>query len=914
MIDVDTMRRLLLHEARVHAIPGRDLRDLGDAILLHDAVEPEPFWNRLEGIRWPDDPGAFDRRLTEMLVLFASLGRRPHVWASPLHDAPADLVARLEANGFADLGASHVMLLTDPSASTDPSGTSLPGRRDDRAARARSIRPRSTPRRRPSSPSCSTHSRSDRIGGRRSKPRRRSSLGHPWFTHYLVRVDGVPASVARRATFDDASYLSSIGTVGWARGRGLGGLVTRTAVADAIAAGSRWTYLGVFADNPTAIGVYERAGFEQLGDPAPGPAARRMRDRADDRIRAFAAEAVSAARLPAGATGLRAVGWATVDTDRAVAQLATLLWDRRGRLRHGRGLGGPRRTVPDRRSDGGPTAGDMTLAVIEPATEGRLAAALARWDEGPVAAWYATASTGRCRRRRSAGTIRAGMDRRRRPAHRPAQAPGGVPGGYHRDMTDQATIHLRLAEASDAESIAALFTDEGYPAGPSDIVGRLERFATDDAQVIVAEHDGALLGFIAVCVAAAVRAWRLVRPDRRARRRCRRPRARRRADAHGRGRAHRARARRRVHRADRRTPPPGGAAPLRVARLRLDRDGVPSEEALTNDPGSGFPSLRLRGSSATLLDLPWDLPLAEWPETLTFRTLPIGPSRHLVRFLVVDGRLVALKEEPIRVATSEFEVLRRLEAAALPAVSPIGVSSWPGHDAAILATEYLAYSIQYRRLLMRFPLGPGPYRERLLDAMASLLVDLHRAGVFWGDCSLANTLFRRDGDKIQAYLVDAETSEIHPSLSDGQRGWDLDILVENVGFGLADLGAMQGREDAFEDAVEAAESVRQRYTALWAELNDVPELPPWDRQAIRGRIRRLNDLGFAVDEISLEPTASGEAVHLRVAVANRRFHSRELERLTGWSRSRARRASCSTTCANTEPGWRSSAAGQLDPA
>ncbi len=247
----------------------------------------------------------------------------------------------------------------------------------------------------------------------------------------------------------------------------------------------------------------------------------------------------------------------------------------------------------------------------------------------------------------------------------------------------------------------------------------------------------------------------------------------------------------------------------------------------------------------------------------------------------MDGHLVALKEEPVGVATSEFEVLRRLEAAALPAVSPIGVSSWPGHDAAILATEYLAYSIQYRRLLMRFPLGPGPYRERLLDAMASLLVDLHRAGVFWGDCSLANTLFRRDGDKIQAYLVDAETSEIHPSLSDGQRGWDLDILVENVGFGLADLGAMQGREDAFEDAVEAAESVRQRYTALWAELNDVPELPPWDRQAIRGRIRRLNDLGFAVDEISLEPTASGEAVHLRVAVANRRFHSRELERLTG---------------------------------
>jgi hypothetical protein len=187
------------------------------------------------------------------------------------------------------------------------------------------------------------------------------------------------------------------------------------------------------------------------------------------------------------------------------------------------------------------------------------------------------------------------------------------------------------------------------------------------------------------------------------------------------------------------------------------------------------------------------------------------------------------------------------------------------------------------------PFGPAAARRlldglslrRLLDAMASLLVDLHRAGVYWGDCSLANTLFRRDGDRIQAYLVDAETSEIHPSLSDGQRSFDLEILVENVGFGLADLGAMQGREDAFEDAVAAAESVRDRYRALWDELHDEPELSPFDRHAIRARIRRLNDLGFAVDELSLEPTNGGDKVRLRVAVASRRFHAHELERLTG---------------------------------
>jgi hypothetical protein len=249
---------------------------------------------------------------------------------------------------------------------------------------------------------------------------------------------------------------------------------------------------------------------------------------------------------------------------------------------------------------------------------------------------------------------------------------------------------------------------------------------------------------------------------------------------------------------------------------------------------------------------------------------------------VSDGRTYALKEEPLGVARSEFDVLRHLEVAGLPAVTAVGLAEAPIRDSAILMTEYLTYSIQYRRLLMRFPLGPGPYRERLLDAMAWLLVDLHRSGVFWGDCSLANTLFRRDGDRIQAFLVDAETSVIHPSLSDGQRGYDLDILVENVAFGLADLGAMQGREDAFDDAVQAAETVRTTYLGVWSELTEEPLVSPEDRHAVRARIRRLNDLGFAVDEISLVPSRSNEgSVRVRVAVASRRFHAHELQRLTG---------------------------------
>jgi hypothetical protein len=236
---------------------------------------------------------------------------------------------------------------------------------------------------------------------------------------------------------------------------------------------------------------------------------------------------------------------------------------------------------------------------------------------------------------------------------------------------------------------------------------------------------------------------------------------------------------------------------------------------------------------------------------------------------------------PLDVADGEYAVLRHLERLSLPAVTPVGIAEAPERGAGILLTEYLRHSLQYRRLLMRFPAGPGPYRDRLLDAMAWLLVDLHRTGVYWGDCSLANTLFRRDGDKIQAYLVDAETSEVYPSLSDGQREYDLDVLVENVAFGLADLAAFQGRTDDVEDAIGAAEGVRERYRAVWNELHEEPELRAEDRHAVAGRIRRLNELGFAVDEIELLPGGDPGRIRVRAAVTTRQFHSRRLEQLTG---------------------------------
>jgi hypothetical protein len=293
--------------------------------------------------------------------------------------------------------------------------------------------------------------------------------------------------------------------------------------------------------------------------------------------------------------------------------------------------------------------------------------------------------------------------------------------------------------------------------------------------------------------------------------------------------------------------------------------------------------LRLRVATPGLIALPWLEPLEEWDATeVPFRDFPVGPSRHLVRFVETDGAIWALKELPQRIAAKEYAVLRDLEHRSLPAVRPAGLVIQPHEDTAILVTRYLDRSWQYRRLLMRLPPDASKHRERLLDAMASLLVDLHRNGVFWGDCSLANTLFSRDGQILQAFLVDAETSEIHPQLSDGQRQYDIDILVENVAAGMMDLAVRLEQPPEVEELlIEEACSVATRYQALWDVLHAQPVFAFGDRYQIEGQIRRLHDLGFAVDEVKLESAGeSGEKVRLKVAVAARRFHATQLHDLT----------------------------------
>lgn len=268
---------------------------------------------------------------------------------------------------------------------------------------------------------------------------------------------------------------------------------------------------------------------------------------------------------------------------------------------------------------------------------------------------------------------------------------------------------------------------------------------------------------------------------------------------------------------------------------------------------------------------------------VALRDIAVGPSRHLVKFVEADGALWALKELPPRIARKEYSVLRQLEDLGLPAVRPAGLVLQPELGSAILVTRYLDGSWQYRRLFMRLPPNQPKHRARLFDAMASLLVELHRHGVFWGDCSLANTLFSRDGQILQAWLVDAETSEVHPTLSDGQRELDLQILVENVAAGMLDLAARLNRPPELSDTLIAeAQDIQNRYQQLWEILHTEPVFGFADRYRVEGTIRQLNDLGFAVEEVSLQPvSASPDKLRLNVAVGDRRYHAQHLRDLTG---------------------------------
>lgn len=284
-----------------------------------------------------------------------------------------------------------------------------------------------------------------------------------------------------------------------------------------------------------------------------------------------------------------------------------------------------------------------------------------------------------------------------------------------------------------------------------------------------------------------------------------------------------------------------------------------------------------------LLDLPWAVPLIEWRHERLVQVAR-GIHRHVVRFVNYDDHLYALKELPPRLAEREYRLLRQMAAENIPVVDVVGIVADREHRdtgeplEAVLITRHLEFSLPYRALFMGH--GVPDLRNRLLDALAGLLVRLHMNDFFWGDCSLSNTLFRRDAGALAAYLVDTETAEYHSPLSSGLRRFDINIAEENIAGELLDIQASGAHVD---DPIAIARDLRQRYEWLWDELTGERVFSADERFQIEARLRRLNEMGFDVDEYELVTVPEGFRLRLNPRVVEPGHHRRRLFSMTGLS-------------------------------
>ena len=284
-----------------------------------------------------------------------------------------------------------------------------------------------------------------------------------------------------------------------------------------------------------------------------------------------------------------------------------------------------------------------------------------------------------------------------------------------------------------------------------------------------------------------------------------------------------------------------------------------------------------------LLDLPWHLPLEDWPAE-TIAALPKGLSRHIVRFAHLGNYVIAIKETLPELARREYEMLKSLNKLSVPCVEPFAVVSnrTDSNDEPLMAaliTRHLKFSLPYRAMWsqgLRLETA-----KRLVDALALLLVRLHVTGFFWGDVSLSNTLFRRDAGSFAAYLVDAETGQLYEQgLSTGQRENDLEIARINIAGELMDLIA-SGNAHAGIDPVEISNRIVKQYHELWKSLTSEEIFETNERWKISRRVQQLNELGFDIGELTIVSEEDGNRVRIQPKVVDAGHHARRLLQLTG---------------------------------
>ncbi len=213
---------------------------------------------------------------------------------------------------------------------------------------------------------------------------------------------------------------------------------------------------------------------------------------------------------------------------------------------------------------------------------------------------------------------------------------------------------------------------------------------------------------------------------------------------------------------------------------------------------------------AALAGLPWHAPLEQW-STLNVPLLHIrrGDSRHPVIFVEREGVRYAIKETTPHMAEREMRNLLATSQRGIPTLTPAGVvtvslppllldASLPGGmrsylsgDRGYLITR-LALRVVPHAFLYRLPLTRHT-KQRLLSAIAVLMIELHEHGVYWGDPSLANILLRIDGRRILAIMADAETSDYFTgAVSERMREQDLASFGESLAWQAEDLRQARG--------------------------------------------------------------------------------------------------------------------------
>lgn len=296
----------------------------------------------------------------------------------------------------------------------------------------------------------------------------------------------------------------------------------------------------------------------------------------------------------------------------------------------------------------------------------------------------------------------------------------------------------------------------------------------------------------------------------------------------------------------------------------------------------------------TDLRLPWSRHLNEWPQEL-FVEVARGIHRNVVKFISNHGQVYALKELATEIAEKEYRLLRELQELGLPVVEAVGLVTDRDQQVIDATREQSVprMNLKGRGLLItNYMVGALPYRviiqngisaeqlDQMLGALAELLARLHLSGFYWGDCSFSNALFKRDAGLMAAYLVDAETGDLLDKVPDRRREFDLELAYTNIAGDLMDLEAGECLPPGL-DPIDLADSLVERYNALWKELTSQEFFDPEDQYLIEKRISRINDLGFDVEEMEITIEEDGKKVKMVPQVVEHWHHKRKLSSLTG---------------------------------